>query len=42
MKELGSCPECGRKIFPNDEIPEEKYRCLFCKWVGTKEELIPF
>lgn len=35
------CPECG---FPVDEgfvvAPEEAVRCLFCKWVGSRKDLL--
>lgn len=39
---LGSCPECGGKIYSNNQIEENQYKCLKCKWIGTKEQLIPF
>lgn len=45
---LGSCPECGGNIYSNDIVHKETenlkevYKCLKCKKLSSKDELIPF
>lgn len=46
---LGSCPECGKGIWSNDEIMEARtvidhplYKCIQCGKVLAPDDLIPF
>jgi DNA-directed RNA polymerase subunit RPC12/RpoP len=46
---LGSCPECGKSIWEEDEIIEPKYEdnythycCMECGLHMKRENIIPF
>ena len=47
-KLMGSCPDCGRQVWSADLVHKETehlkevYRCIRCKILIAKDDLIPF
>lgn len=50
VKEVGFCPNCGKAVYPSDELRDidtfpknlKIFKCISCKQECNEDELVPF